>query len=331
MVKAIVIRQTGGPEVLRFEDITVGKPGPGEIRIRQTAIGVNFIDTYHRTGLYPVPRGVNAPEGAFIPGLEGVGSIEALGPGVTDFKLGDRVCYGYGPMGGYAEERLIPAAKVVKCPPGLKDEQVAGMMLRGLTVWYLLRSLYVLKAGDTVLFHAAAGGVGLIFSQWARHIGATVIGTVGSEEKAKIARKAGCTHTILYKTEDWVAKVRELTGGKGVPIVYDGVGKDTFMGSLDCLKPRGILATFGNSSGPAPAFEPALLATKGSLFVTRPRMSEYIDDPVDYNRACTELFEVVTKGVVKIDVGQSYSLEQAAHAHADLESRVTTGSTVLVV
>lgn len=330
MVKAIVVREAGGPEVLRYEDVQVGKPGPGEIRLRQTAIGVNFVDIYHRAGTfnYGARPGTN---GVFIPGLEGVGTVEELGPGVTDLKVGDRVCYGNGPVGGYAEERLIPAARVVKYPPQLKDEQVAGMMLRGLTVWYLLRSLHELKAGETVLLQAAAGGIGLIFCQWARHIGATVIGTVGSEEKAEAAHKAGCTYTILYKKEDWVTKVRELTGGKGVSVAYDGVGKDTFMGSLACLAPRGLLVNFGNASGPAPAIEPNVLAAKGSLFLTRPRMAEYVEERADYVRACNELFDVVLKGIVKVDIGQSYGLAQAAHAHSDLESRATTGSTILVV
>jgi NADPH:quinone reductase len=328
MVKAIVVRSTGGPEVLQYEDVKVGNPGPGEIRLRQSAIGVNFIDTYHRSGLYPIKRN---DDGYFIPGMEGVGRVEALGPGVTDLKVGDQVCYGNGPIGGYAEERLIPAAKVVKYPAQLKDEQVAGMMLRGLTVWYLVRSLHSLKAGETVLMHAAAGGVGLLFCQWARHIGATVIGTVGSEDKAKAARAAGCTHTILYKSVDWVAKVRELTAGKGVSVVYDGVGKDTITGSMDCLAPRGLLVNFGSASGPPPAIEPGQLAAKGSLFLTRPRLGDYVDQREDYVRACTELFDVVSKGIVKVDVVQSYALAQAAHAHSDLQSRATTGSTILVV
>jgi NADPH2:quinone reductase len=328
MVKAIVVRQTGGPEVLHFEDIPVGKPGPGEIRLRQSVIGVNFIDTYHRSGLYPVKR---TAAGYFVPGMEGVGRVEELGEGVTSVKVGDRVCYGNGPMGSYAEERLMPANKVVKCPPGIEDEQIAGMMLRGLTVWYLVRKLYALKPGETVLMHAAAGGIGLIFCQWARHIGAAVIGTVGSEDKAKIARAAGCAHTILYKSEDWVAKVRALTGGKGVPVVYDSVGKDTFAGSLDCLAPRGLLVSFGNASGPPPAIEPGTLAGKGSLFLTRPRLADYVENSEDLAAGCAELFDLVGRGIVKIDVGNSYGLAQAAHAHSDLESRATTGSTILVV
>jgi NADPH2:quinone reductase len=331
VTKAIVVRTTGGPEVLRLENITVGNPGPGEIKLRQSAIGVNFIDTYFRTGLYKVAAVPGLPAGAFIPGQEGVGVVEAVGAGVTDLKEGDRVAYGNGPTGGYAESRLIPASSVVKVPAGIKDEQVAGMMLRGLTVWYLIRALHVLKPGETVLFHAAAGGVGLIFCQWARHIGATVIGTVGSPDKVKLAKDAGCTHTILYKQEDWVAKVKELTGGKGVSVVYDGVGKDTFWGGLDCLARRGVMCSFGNASGPAPAIEPALLSQKGSLFLTRPRLGDYIAQREDHVRAADELFDVVTKGHVKIDVGQSYTLDQAAHAHSDLESRKTTGSTILVV
>lgn len=331
MTKAIVVRANGGPEVLKLENITVGAPGRGELKLRQTAIGVNFIDTYFRTGLYKAPPAAGLPAGAFIPGQEGVGTVEAVGSGVTDIKEGDRVAYGNGPTGGYAESRLIPAASVVKVPGGLKDETVAGMMLRGLTVWYLIRALYMLKPGDTVLFHAAAGGVGLIFCQWAKHIGATVIGTVGSEDKAKLAKAAGCDHTILYKQVDWVAKVKELTGGKGVAVSYDGVGKDTFAGSLDCLARRGIMCSFGNASGPAPAIEPAILAAKGSLFLTRPRLGDYIAQREEHVRAANELFDVVTKGHVKIDVGQSYSLDQAANAHSDLESRKTTGSTILVV
>ncbi len=328
MVKAIVVRQTGGPDVLHYEDIPVGAPGPGEIRLRQTIIGVNFIDTFHRSGLYPVKLN---EAGFFVPGMEGVGRVEALGAGVNNVKVGDRVCYGNGPMGGYAEERLMPAAQVVKCPPGLEDEQIAGMMLRGLTVWYLVRTLHQLKPGQTVLMHAAAGGIGLIFCQWARAIGAAVIGTVGSEEKAKIARAAGCTHTILYKSENWVAKVRELTGGKGVPVVYDSVGKDTFLGSLDCLAPRGLLVSFGNASGQPPAIEPGQLAAKGSLFLTPPRLGDYVDNPDELAAGCAELFDLVGRGIVKIDVGNSYGLAQAAHAHSDLESRATTGSTILVV
>ena len=319
-------------EVLKLETISVGDPGAGEIRIRQTAIGVNYIDVYHRTGLYNTKAGVSPiTSDSFIPGLEGVGRIDAIGPGVKDLKVGDRVCYGNGPLGGYAEERLIPAANVVRVPANLKDEQVAGMMLRGMTAWFLIRELRKLEPVDTILLHAAAGGVGLIVCQWAKHIGATIIGTVGSEEKADIAKTAGCTHTILYNDEDWVAKVQDLTGGHGVPVVYDGVGKSTFMQSLDCLAPRGLMVAFGNASGVAPAIEPNLLAAKGSIFLTRPRLAEYVGKRDDYVRATGELFDVVSKGIVKIDASNSYALEQAPHAHADLEARRTTGSTILVV
>jgi NADPH2:quinone reductase len=324
MVKAIVVRKTGGPNELIPTEVDIGKPGPGEVHLRQTAIGVNFIDTYHRSGLYPVAA---LP---FTPGMEAVGKIVDVGEGVTDFKDGDRVCYGNGPMGSYAAERIMPTGSLMKVPGGLKDDHVAGMMLRGLTVWYLLHSLHNLKAGETVLFHAAAGGVGLIFNQWAKHIGATVIGTVGSEEKAVLARESGCDHAILYKDEDFVAKVKEVTDGKGVSVVYDGVGKDTFMGSLDCLQKRGLMVSFGNASGPPPALEIGDLGPKGSLFVTRPTLFHYTSTRPELEQGCTDLFDVVSSGAVKIDVGQSYELDQASHAHADLESRKTTGSTILV-
>ncbi|MSQ85391.1 MAG: quinone oxidoreductase [Alphaproteobacteria bacterium] len=324
MTKAIVCHETGGAEVLKFENVTVGEPGPGEIKIHQTVIGVNFIDTYHRSGLYKLTS-------PFTPGLEGVGLIESVGAGVRDLKVGERVCYGNGPIGGYAEVRLIPATSVVKVPAGLKDEQIGGSLLRGLTAWYLLRSLRVLKAGETVLFHAAAGGVGLIFCQWAKALGATVIGTAGSKEKAALARANGCAHTILYKDEDFVAQVKALTGGNGVSVVYDGVGKDTFFKSLDCLALRGLMVSFGNASGPPPAIEVGSLGPKGSLFITRPTLGHYVGVRADYERACKELFDVVLSGAVKLEVGQSFGLEQAAHAHNDLESRRTTGSTTLTV
>lgn len=324
MARAIVVQETGGPEVLVATDVQVGDPGPGEVRVRQTAIGVNFIDTYHRSGLYPVP---SLP---VTPGMEAVGEIEAVGEDITDLKEGDRVCYGNGPIGSYASERVMPASTLIKVPPALEDDQVAGMMLRGLTTWYLLRSLYTLKAGETVLFHAAAGGVGLIFCQWAKHIGATVIGTAGSEEKAALAEENGCTHTILYKDEDFVAKVKDITSGKGVSVVYDGVGKDTFMGSLDCLQKRGLMVSFGNASGPPPAIDIGSLGPKGSLFVTRPTLFDYTGTRDQLEQGCKDLFDVVGSGAVKIEVGQSYGLDQAAHAHGDLETRKTTGSTILV-
>jgi NADPH2:quinone reductase len=325
MVKAIVCRETGGPEVLRLDDVPVGDPGEGQVRLRQTVAGVNFIDTYHRSGLYPVAAK------PFTPGMEAVGFIDAVGPGVRDFKPGDRVCYGNGPMGSYAEMRVMPAATLVKVPPKLKDEQIGGTMLRGLTAWYLVRSLHQLTAGETVLFHAAAGGVGVLFCQWARALGATVIGTVGSREKADIARANGCAYTILYKEEDVVSQVRAITGGKGVSVVYDGVGKDTFFKSLDCLTKRGLMVSFGNASGPPPAMEVGLLATKGSLFVTRPALADYTGQRADLERGAAEFFDAVQTGRVKIEVGQSFGLEQAPHAHADLESRRTTGSTILVI
>lgn len=323
MARAIVVTETGGPDVLVAADVQVGEPGPGEVRLRQTAIGVNFIDTYHRSGLYPVAA---LP---FTPGMEAVGEIEQVGEGVTGLKEGDRVCYGNGPMGSYASERIMPTSTLIKVPAALRDEQVAGMMLRGLTAWYLLRSLHDLKAGETVLFHAAAGGVGLIFCQWAKQIGATVIGTVGSEEKAELARANGCTHTVLYKSEDFVAKVNDITDGKKVSVVYDGVGKDTFVGSLDCLQKCGLMVSFGNASGPPPAIDIGSLGPKGSLFVTRPTLFDYTGTRAQLEQGCSDLFKVVESGAVKIEVGQSYGLDQAAHAHNDLETRKTSGSTIL--
>jgi NADPH2:quinone reductase len=324
MTKSIICRDTGGPEVMKLEDVTIGAPGEGQVKIRQTVAGVNFIDTYHRSGLYAVPK-------PFTPGMEGVGIVEAVGRGVTGLKEGDKVCYGNGPIGGYAEARLIPAASVVKMPGGLDDRLMGGSMLRGLTVWYLLRSLHDLKAGETVLFHAAAGGVGLIFCQWAKAFGATVIGTVGNADKAKLAQATGCAHTILYKDEDFVARVKDITGGKGVRVVYDGVGKDTFFKSLDCLGTRGLMVSFGNASGPPPAMEVGMLAPRGSLFVTRPTLGHYVGERADMERACTEFFDVVKSGAVKLEVGQAFKLEDAAKAHAALASRNTTGSTILTI
>lgn len=322
MVKAIVIHDTGGPEAMRLEDVTVGNPGEGEIRIRQTVAGVNFIDTYHRSGLYKVPT-------PFTPGMEGVGIVEAVGKNVSGLKEGDRVCYGNGPLGGYAEVRLIPATSIVKAPAALKDAQLGGAMLRGLTVWYLLRSLHQLKSGETVLFHAAAGGVGLIFCQWAKALGANVIGTVSSKQKADLARANGCAHTILYNEQDFVAEVKSLTGGKGVSVVYDGVGKDTFFKSLDCLSPRGLMVSFGNASGPAPALETGILAAKGSLFLTRPTLGHYVGQRADMELACAEFFDVLQSGAVKLETIQAYALSEAAQAHIDLQARKTTGSMIL--
>lgn len=332
MTKAIVIDSYGGPETLTLAEIPVADPGPGEIRIAQSYAGVNYIDTYHRTGLYKMPPNAPGYNGvALIPGLEGAGRVTAVGAGVTDFKIGDQITYGNGPIGAYAAERVMPAAKVVKLPDQIGDAQAAGMMLRGLTVWYLLCEIRTLKPGEPVLLHAAAGGIGLILAQWAKHLGLTVIGTVGSEEKAKLARAAGCAHTILYKTEDWVARVKDLTDGKGVSVVFDGVGKDTFIKSLDSLVPRGLAITFGNASGPPPAIEPLVLAAKGSLSITRPVLGHFVATPEDMARGCKALFDVVMSGAVKIDIGQTFPLADAAKAHMALESRQTTGSTVLAI
>jgi len=323
MPKAVRIHQHGGPEVMQLEDVSVGDPGPNQARIRHTAIGLNFIDTYHRSGLYKLEM----PSGL---GSEGAGVVEAVGPGVTWVKPGERIGYAGGPPGAYAEVRLVPAERLVKLPEGISDQQAAAMMLKGLTVQYLLRRTYKVKAGDTVLFHAAAGGVGLIASQWLKALGATVIGTVGSEDKAKLAKAHGCDHAIVYTKENFVERVKEITKGNKVPVVYDSVGKDTFMGSLDCLQPLGLLAVFGNGSGPVPAFDLGLLAAKGSLFVTRPTLVTYTAKREDLEAGAAELFDVVKSGKVKIEINQTYALKDAAQAHRDLESRKTTGSTVLL-
>lgn len=326
MGRAIVVRGVGDAGAMEAENVTVGRPGDGEVLLRQSAIGVNFIDTYHRSGLYPVPGG--AP---FTPGMEAVGTIEAVGPNTGDLKVGDRVCYGTGPIGGYAEERVMPAATLIRVPESLEDDQVAGMMLRGLTVWYLVCRLHELKAGETVLFHAAAGGVGLIFCQWARHIGATVIGTVGSTDKAALAEDNGCHHTVLYKDNSFVDAVKTITRGAGVSVVYDGVGKDTFFDSLDCMSKRGLMVSFGNASGPPPPLEVGLLGQKGSLFVTRPTLFDYTGTRPELEKATSELFALVASGAIKIGVGQKYTLENAAAAHTDLEGRKTVGSTILTL
>lgn len=324
MTHAIRIHETGGPEVMRWESIEVGEPGPGEVRLRQTAVGLNFIDVYFRTGLYPLP---SLPGGL---GMEAAGVVEAVGEGVETLKEGDRVAYATPPPGAYAEARIMPAARLVKLPAHIEERTAAAMMLRGMTAHYLLRRIHRVEPGDTVLIHAAAGGVGLIACQWAKHLGATVIGTVGTDAKAEIARAHGCDHPIVYTREDFVARVREITDGKGVDAVYDSVGKETFMGSLDCLRPRGMMVTFGNASGPVPAFEPALLSKKGSLFLTRPTLFHYTSTPEDLNWAAGDLFEVVGTGAVKIEINQTYALKDAAQAHRDLEGRKTTGSTVLL-
>ncbi|MGO4714620.1 quinone oxidoreductase family protein [Bradyrhizobium sp. 2TAF24] len=324
MTHAIRFNTTGGPEVLVWEEVAVGKPGPGEARIRHTAVGLNFVDIYNRSGLYPV----QLPSGL---GAEAAGVVEEVGPGVTDLAPGDRVAYGNSPLGAYAEARLIPADRLLKLPDTIDDTTAAAMMLKGLTVQYLIRQTYRVKAGDTILLHAAAGGVGLILSQWAKHLGATVIGTVSSDEKAALARQHGCAHTINYTREDFVARVKEITGGQGVPVVYDSVGKDTFLKSLDCLAPLGLVALFGQSSGSVEPLNLGLLAQKGSLYVTRPTLFTYAAKRDNLVAMAKELFDVVGSGAVKIDVRQTYPLKEAARAQTDLAARKTTGSTVLLV
>lgn len=323
MTHAIRFHELGGPEVLKWEEVEVGDPGEGEVRLRQTAVGLNYIDVYFRTGVYPneiFP---------LIPGMEGAGEVVAVGSGVTDLKAGDRVAYA-GPIGSYAQERIIVADRLVKVPDGIDDQTAAAMMLQGMTAQYLLRRTFNVGPETTLLLHAAAGGVGLITSQWASYLGATVIGTVGSEEKAELARANGCHHTINYNEEDFVEQVREITDGEGVDVVYDSVGKDTFPGSLDCLKPLGLWASFGQSSGALPDINLGILAQKGSLFVTRPTLFTYVAKRDDLLATAGDLFDVVEAGHVKISVNQTYALEDAASAQRDLEARKTTGSTVLL-
>jgi NADPH:quinone reductase len=322
MSRTIRIHQTGGPETLRLDDVPVADPGPGEARVRHAAIGVNFIDIYHRTGLYPLPLPATL-------GQEAAGRVEAVGPGVTAVKPGDRVAYVFGP-GAYADVRLVPAERLLKLPDDISDQTAAAMMLKGLTVHALIRRTYPVKAGDTVLWHAAAGGVGLLAVQWLKALGATVIGTVGSDDKAERARAAGCDHVIVYTREAFPKRVRELTGGEGVPVVYDAVGKATFDGSIDSLRPLGLMVTFGNASGPVPPVEPALLSRKGSLFLTRPTVMHYIAKRADLERGAAELFDVVRSGKVKVEIGGTWPLADAAKAHAALEGRATTGSLVLL-
>ena len=324
MTHAIRFHKTGGPEVLVWDEVKVGKPGSGEVRIRHTAVGLNFLDIYQRSGLYPL----QLPSGL---GSEAAGVVEEVGPGVTDLKPGDRVAYGAAPIGAYSEERLIPAERLLKLPDGIDDKTAAAMMLKGLTAQYLIRQTYRVKAGDTILLHAAAGGVGLILSQWAKHLGATVIGTVGNDEKAALAKAHGCAHTIVYSREDFVKRVEEITQGKKVSVVYDSVGKDTFLKSLDCLAPLGVAALFGQSSGSVEPLNLGLLAQKGSLFVTRPTLNTYAAKRENLVAMAKELFEVVLSGAVKIGVRQTYPLKDAARAHADLAARKTTGSTVLLI
>lgn len=324
MTKAIVIRETGGPEVLRYEEIPTPVPKTGEVLIRHAAVGVNYIDVYYRKGFYPPPA---LP---FIPGGEGSGIVEAIGPEVMGFKPGDRVAYATGPIGSYAELRAFPAERLVKLPEAIDFATAAAMMLKGMTARYLLHATIKINRGDRILFHAAAGGVGLIACQWAAHLGAEVIGTVGSEEKADLARQNGCTHVINYRTENFPARVKELTGGSGVRVVYDSVGLDTFEGSLDCLAPRGMLVSFGQSSGPIPPFNPLVLSTKGSLFLTQPVLNAYVATRAELIETAGDLFNAVSSGAIKIAINRRYTLAEAAKAHADLESRATTGSTVLI-
>jgi len=322
MTQAIRFHETGGPEVLKFERVEVGDPGPGQVRIRHTAIAVNFIDVYFRTGRYPsaLPAGL---------GSDAVGVVEAVGPGVSFLTPGDRVGYLLGPLGAYSQARVMPAEVLIKLPDGISDRSAATLIMKGLTAQYLFRQVYPLKAGDTILYHAAAGGVGLIACQWARALGVTMIGTVGSDEKAEVAKAHGCTHVINYKRENFVERVKEITGGKGVPVVYDSVGKDTLMGSLDCLQKRGTLVSNGTSSGPV-VIDTTLLAMKGSLWVTRPAMVDYALPRPNMLKMADELFDLVLKGQIVSEPKQSFALAEAADAHRALESRQTVGATILV-
>jgi len=324
MVAAVRVHKTGGSDVLTYEQIEIAAPGPGQVKIKQHASGVNYIDTYFRMGMYPSPVGL-----PFISGSEGAGEVIAVGPNVTDFKVGDRVA-AVAAMGGYAEERLLPADRVVKLPDNIGYEQAAGMMLKGMTAQYLVRRTYTVKKGDTILVHAAAGGVGLILCQWANALGATVIGTVGSEDKGKLAQAHGAHHIIYYRKEDFAARVKEITGGKLCDVVYDGIGKTTFPASLDCIRPLGMFASFGSASGQIEAFNINILQTKGSLFATRPTLNNYVAKREDLVATAKDLFDVVGSGKVKIPVNQKYKLKDAVKAHQDLESRNTTGSTILV-
>ncbi|MDE1174911.1 MAG: quinone oxidoreductase [Parvibaculaceae bacterium] len=322
-VKAIRIHEQGAPSVMKLENVEAEALKPGQVRVRHEAIGVNFIDTYHRSGLYKIalPSGI---------GMEAAGVVENIGEGVTGFKPGDRVGYCSGPIGAYAEAHTVSAAQLMKLPDGVSAEDAAALMLKGLTVQYLFRSTYRLKGGETILFHAAAGGVGLIACQWAKHLGVTMIGTVGSDDKAGLALSNGCTHVINYHKEDVVARVKEITGGKGVPVVYDGVGKDTFTMSLDCLSPRGLLASFGNSSGSVTGVDLGILAAKGSLYVTRPTLFHYISTRDELDAASAELFDLVARGIVKAGISQRFALADAVKAHEALASRNTVGATVLI-
>ncbi|KAA0997770.1 quinone oxidoreductase [Paraburkholderia panacisoli] len=322
MHHAIRIRETGGPEKLVWDEISVGDPGPGQVRLRQTAVGVNFIDIYFRSGLYPLPL-------PFIPGREAVGVVDAIGPEVTSLKPGDRVVYS-GVQGAYAQVRLVPADRLVKLPDGISDEVGAAMMQKGMTAQFLCRQTYRVGKGDTILVHAAAGGVGLVLCQWAKHLGATVIGTVSTEEKAKLVEAHGCDHALVHGKDDFVKAVKEITGGVGVPVVYDSIGKDTFMGSLDCLRPRGLMVLFGQSSGPVPPLDISILDKKGSLFLTRPTQNAYLPTRAAVEEGAQEVFDVVQSGAVKVHINQRFPLKDAAEAHRAMESRKTTGSLVLL-
>ncbi len=323
MPNAIRVHQTGGPEVLRFEEHDVGDPAAGEVRLRQAAVGVNYIDIYHRTGYYPQPL-------PFTLGLEGAGTVEAVGPDVTGFKAGDRVAYA-GPPGGYADARLIAADRLVKLPDSISFDQAAAMMLQGMTAQVLIRQVYPVAAGDTILVHAAAGGTGLILCQWASALGATVIGTVSTEAKAELARAHGCSHAIIYSKEDFVVEVARVTRGQKLPVVFDSVGKDTFLRSLDCLRTRGLMVTFGQASGPVEPIAPVLLSQKGSLFLTRPFLFHYIAERHALEASANELFAMVAAGKIRVQVNQRFALRDAAEAHRALEARATSGSTILTV
>ena len=323
MTYAVRIHETGGPEVLRWEAIDVPDPGPGEALIRQTVAGLNFIDVYFRTGLYP------APAFPATIGNEGAGVVEAVGDGVTEVAVGDRVVYCMS-LGSYAQRRLVASKQLVKIPDGISDEQAAAVMLKGCTVQYLVRRTYAVQPGETVLFHAAAGGCGLIACQWLKHLGVTVIGTVGTPEKAELAKAHGCDHPVVYTEESFVDRVKELTGGKGVPVVYDSVGRDTFDDSLRCLQPRGLMVSFGNASGAVDPFRPAVLAARGSLYLTRPTLATYTATRAELEATTAELFDVIRTGAVKVEVNQTYALQNVAEAHRDLEARRTSGSTVLL-
>jgi NADPH2:quinone reductase len=324
MPHAIRFHKAGGPEVLQWEEVSVGKPGAGEARIRHTAVGLNYVETYVRSGLYPA----SLPSGL---GTEAAGVVEEVGPGVADVKPGDRVAYVGGPLGAYCEARVMPAERLVVLPKGISDQQGAAMMLKGLTSQYLIRQIFKVKKGDTILFHAAAGGVGQIACQWAKSLGATVIGTVGNEAKAKLASEHGCAHTIIYTREDFVQRVKDITGGEMLPVVYDAVGKDTFMKSLDCLRPYGLMVNFGQASGALGPIDLGIFGTKGSLFYTRPTLATYAAKRTDYLAMTKDLFDAVQSGAVKITINQTYPLKDAARAHRDLQDRKTTGQTVYTV